>query len=67
MAAKRRKKARDDWRECPTAWFSMLEIALRKRDYASAAAAQKELKRLNVEVRFLELPAIYDKRKGARE
>jgi hypothetical protein len=65
MTAKRRKRAQDDWRECPTAWFSMLAMALQSRDYARAAAAQKELKRLKVEVRFLELPAVSDVQPGA--
>jgi hypothetical protein len=66
MTAKRRKRAQDDWRECPTAWFSMLEMALQERDYARAAAAQKELKRLKVEVRFLELPPMPVKHEGGK-
>lgn len=38
--------------DSPTAWFSVLERALRTEDYELAARAKRELGRLGVEVSF---------------
>jgi hypothetical protein len=39
-------------REQPIYWFARLETALNRGDYEEAATAQRELKRLGVEVRI---------------
>jgi hypothetical protein len=38
-----------DW---PLWWFSRLDAALERGDYRAAAEAQRELRRLGVEVRY---------------
>lgn len=43
---------RSDPRNSPTAWFCELDRAIKADDRQSAAAADKELRRLGVEVRF---------------
>lgn len=60
------KQTADDreYRDCPTAWFSVLESALRAGDYERAAAAQRELKRLGVKVKF-PASAVKPQKKGA--
>jgi hypothetical protein len=42
----------DEWRDSPSAWFSLLESSVNRGDFESAAAAQSELARLGVNVRF---------------
>ena len=42
----------DDAENCPTAWFCALERAREIGDFARAAEAQRQLKRLGVRVRF---------------
>ncbi len=37
----------------PIGWFYLLQRAIEVGDYAAAAEAQRELKRLGVEVRFV--------------
>jgi len=39
-------------RNCPTAWFAVLEDAKRRNDFERAAEAVRELRRLGVEVRW---------------
>jgi hypothetical protein len=41
-----------DHREHPTYWFGVLEIARERGDFARAAEAQRELRRLGVIVRY---------------
>jgi hypothetical protein len=41
-----------DYRDAPTYWFAVLEIAREKGDYDRAAEAQRELARLGVQVRY---------------
>ena len=42
---------------CPTAWFAVLERALREQDFETAAKAERKLRRLGVAVRFRRLPS----------
>jgi hypothetical protein len=42
----------EEYIDCPTVWFAVLERAIRDGDYERAAAAQCELKRLGVKVKF---------------
>lgn len=42
----------DDPRNCPTAWFAVLERARADDDFARAAYAMQQLERLGVKVRF---------------
>jgi hypothetical protein len=41
-----------DYRESPVAWFCVLETARNEGDFARAATAQRELRRLGVEIRY---------------
>lgn len=41
-----------DFRNCPTAWFVVLERARIDGDHVRAAKALGELRRLGVEIRF---------------
>jgi hypothetical protein len=41
---------KNDWRNSPTAWFSVLERALRDGDSELVAQATEELRRLGVNV-----------------
>lgn len=41
-----------DYENSPTAWFVTMETARQRGDFARAAEAQKQLKRLGVEVRY---------------
>lgn len=38
---------------CPSVWFCMLELAIRKGDKAGADRARRRLRSLGVEVRFV--------------
>lgn len=49
-------RAVTDIRDRPGIWFSLLCDALGRQDFARAAAAKRELKRLGVEVIFRRLP-----------
>lgn len=49
MGTDRRTEAIDS----PTAWFCALEAAKNRNDFAAAAEAVRQLRRLGVEVRFL--------------
>lgn len=42
-----------DWRECPTAWFSVLENAIKERDHSREREAVRNLERLGVGVVLL--------------
>ena len=48
-------KAKDttQFTESPAAWFVMLEIARKRGDAAEVVRAQRELRRLGVDVRYL--------------
>ena len=46
------EEARREAEQCPTAWFSALEAALRRNDFAAAERARRKLRRLGVRVRF---------------
>lgn len=46
------KQQEVDYVNSPTAWFCEMETARQRRDFARADHAQKELKRLGVEVRY---------------
>lgn len=50
MTAKAEQTTR--FNDSPAAWFVMLEIARKRGDFEQAARAQRELKRLGVEVRY---------------
>lgn len=52
MPQESKPKREADWRDCPTAWFSVLERARLEHDYERAAEAIRELRRLGVSVRF---------------
>jgi len=39
--------------ECATVWFAVLERAKNRHDFHLAARAERELKRLGVDVRFI--------------
>ena len=41
-----------DYHDSPTAWFVVLEQAREAGDFERAARAQRELRRLGVEVRY---------------
>ena len=42
----------ESYRDSPTAWFAVLEVARREQDFERAAEAVRQLKRLGVIVRF---------------
>lgn len=44
-----------DHRDQPTYWFAILDIARERSDFARAAEAQRQLRRLGVEVSFAPL------------
>jgi len=46
-----------DYNESPVAWFFILERALERGNFERAANAQKELRRLGIEVRYTRLAA----------
>ena len=46
MSVSPRTRKRPDHRDEPTYWFALLEIARERGDFAAAAEAQAELKRL---------------------
>jgi len=46
-----------DYNESPVAWFCVLEQALERGNFERAANAQKELRRLGIEVRYTRLAA----------
>lgn len=45
-----------DYRDEPTYWFAVLEIAKERSDFERAVAAQRELKRLGITVRYQRYP-----------
>lgn len=52
MKAAKKSHNKIDPNESPTAWFFALETALARGDWRRAADAERELKRLGVDVRF---------------
>lgn len=46
------KKPDEEWRDCPTAWFSLLEKAKETHNFERAAEAERQLARLGVRVKY---------------
>lgn len=46
------KKVNDEIKNSPIAWFYVLEDARREGDFERAAQAQRELRRLGIEIRY---------------
>jgi hypothetical protein len=52
MRPPRRNSTSADYRDQPTYWFALLEIARDVGDFEQAAEAQRQLKRLGVRVHY---------------
>ena len=52
MAIKPRRDGPDNCRQQPIYWFAILDMAIDRGDHATAAEAQRELRRLGVDVHY---------------